>query len=101
EIDTGISGVTASVVGEKLQRMAKNRQIICITHLPQIAAFADRHYIIAKRSDDAQTYTTVSELSGEGRVEEVARLIGGRDVTETTRASARELIAASSARLPR
>ncbi|MDR0596155.1 MAG: DNA repair protein RecN [Clostridiales Family XIII bacterium] len=102
EIDAGISGITASVVGEKLKRMAVSRQIICITHLPQIAAYADSHYVIAKRSDDARTYTTVVAIDGEDRVGEVARLIGGRDVTDTTRASARELIEASGAvALPR
>ncbi|MDR1496632.1 MAG: DNA repair protein RecN [Clostridiales Family XIII bacterium] len=95
EIDVGVSGVTASVVGEKLKRMALNRQIICITHLPQIAAFADRHYVIEKRSDDSDTYTTVTELTDEGRVAEIARLIGGSTVTATTMDSARELIAAS------
>jgi DNA repair protein RecN (Recombination protein N) len=95
EIDVGISGVTASIVGEKLKRMARSRQIICITHLPQIAAFADRHYVIEKRSDEADTYTTIVEATGEGRVEEIARLIGGNAVTATTMESARELIAAS------
>jgi DNA repair protein RecN (Recombination protein N) len=95
EIDSGVSGVTASIVGEKLKRMANGRQIICITHLPQIAAFADHHYMIEKRSDDADTYTTLTELSDEERVKEIARLIGGSTVTGTTMDSARELIDAS------
>jgi DNA repair protein RecN (Recombination protein N) len=95
EIDAGISGVTASIVGGKLRRMAASRQIVCITHLPQIAACADHHYVIEKRSDDAQTYTTVKELDAEGRVDEIARLISGSAVTDTTRENARELIAAS------
>jgi DNA repair protein RecN (Recombination protein N) len=98
EIDAGISGVTASIVGEKLKRMAQRRQIICITHLPQIAAFADRHYVIEKRSDDADTYTTVAEITGEERVREIARLMGGSTVTGATMDSARELIAASTSR---
>ncbi|MDR2163459.1 MAG: DNA repair protein RecN, partial [Clostridiales Family XIII bacterium] len=97
EIDAGISGVTASVVGGKLKRMARGRQILCITHLPQIAAFADHHYVIEKRSDDSDTYTTLAELTDEGRVGEIARLIGGSTVTRATTDSARELIAASCA----
>jgi DNA repair protein RecN (Recombination protein N) len=95
EIDSGVSGVTASVVGEKLKRMSQGRQIICITHLPQIAACADHHYVIEKRSDEEDTYTTLSELDEEGRVKEIARLIGGNTVTQTTLKSAREQIKAS------
>jgi DNA repair protein RecN (Recombination protein N) len=92
EIDTGISGVTASIVGEKLQAISRTRQIICITHLPQIAAYAEHHYLIEKSSDDSATYTTVTEVNGEERVAAIARLIGGKTVTPTTLASARELI---------
>ncbi|MDR1292939.1 MAG: DNA repair protein RecN [Clostridiales Family XIII bacterium] len=95
EIDSGVSGVTASIVGEKLKRMADGRQIVCITHLPQIAAFADHHYMIEKQSDDADTYTTLTKLTDEERVREIARLIGGSTVTKTTMDSARELIDAS------
>jgi DNA repair protein RecN (Recombination protein N) len=92
EIDTGISGVTASIVGEKLRAMSRARQIICITHLPQIASCADYHYLIEKSSDDNATYTTVTEVTGEERVTAIARLIGGKTVTSTTLDSARELI---------
>ena len=92
EIDSGISGVTASVVGEKLQSMGGERQIISITHLPQIAASADRHYRIEKNSTDDNTFTTVVEINGDERVEEIARLLGGKIVTDTTRGSARELL---------
>jgi DNA repair protein RecN (Recombination protein N) len=95
EIDSGISGITASVVGEKLHQMAKNHQIISITHLPQIAAAADHQFVIEKNSDDENTYTTVREITGEERVLEVARLLGGKNVTDTTLKSARELIALS------
>jgi DNA repair protein RecN (Recombination protein N) len=97
EIDSGISGVTASIVGEKLRRMAANHQIVCITHLPQIAAFADRHYVLQKSTDGENTYTTMEEITGAARVEEIARLLGGRNVTETTRKSAEELIRLSGA----
>jgi DNA repair protein RecN (Recombination protein N) len=92
EIDAGISGVTASIVGEKLLEMAGKRQIICITHLPQIAACAQHHFVIQKSSDDKTTYTTIIELSDAEKIQEIARLLGGKNVTETTRSSAEELI---------
>ncbi|MDR3072814.1 MAG: DNA repair protein RecN [Clostridiales Family XIII bacterium] len=92
EIDSGISGVTASIVGEKLIQMAKHRQILCITHLPQIAALAEHHYKIEKQSDDATTYTTMIELKDEARVSDIARLLGGKNVTETTLKTAHELL---------
>ncbi|MDR1954212.1 MAG: DNA repair protein RecN [Clostridiales Family XIII bacterium] len=95
EIDSGISGVTASIVGEKLLRMAKTRQIICITHLPQIAAFADHHFMIQKSSDDKTTYTTIAEIAGDDQVLEIARLLGGKNITPNTINSAKELIALS------
>ncbi|MDR0853481.1 MAG: DNA repair protein RecN [Clostridiales Family XIII bacterium] len=95
EIDSGISGRTASIVGEKLRKMSENRQIICITHLPQIAAFADHHYVIDKETDESSTYTTVSEIKGAERTEEIARLLGGTNITEQTLMTAEELIGLS------
>lgn len=95
EIDTGISGITASIVGRKLKQIAENHQIICITHLPQIAAFGDHNYKIFKESDDTNTYTTVVPLKKEEEIEEIARLLGGINITETTLQSAKELIEAS------
>lgn len=92
EIDTGVSGRTARKVGEKMRFLGGKRQILCITHLPQIAAMADSHFLIEKESRDGETITHVSSLEGEGSVREVARLMGGSDVTETTLAAARELI---------
>ena len=92
EIDSGISGATASVVGEKLLHMAGNHQIICITHLPQIAAFADHHYVLEKRTEGDETYTTLREIKGDARVDEIARLVGGRSLTDAARENARELI---------
>lgn len=97
EIDAGISGVAASVVGRKMREIARSHQIICITHLPQIAACGDHHYRIEKTSDDARTYTSIEELSREEKVTEIARLLGGENVTETTLASARELLQSSRA----
>jgi DNA repair protein RecN (Recombination protein N) len=95
EIDSGISGITASIVGQKLAGMAGSRQIICITHLPQIAAFGDSHFMIQKRSDDEKTFTVILPLEESERVHEIARLLGGANITETTLKSARELIEAS------
>jgi len=95
EIDSGISGIAASVVGRKLKEISQKHQIICITHLPQIAAFGDHNYRISKRSDDSMTYTSVDSLSLDDKVLEIARLLGGDNVTDTTLASARELIEAS------
>ena len=95
EIDSGISGIAASVVGRKLREIAESHQIICITHLPQIAAYGTSNYRISKHSDDSMTYTTVDALSNEEQVSEIARLLGGENITETTLASARELIDAS------
>lgn len=95
EIDSGISGITASIVGHKLVEIARTHQIICITHLPQIAACGAHNYRISKVSDDKMTYTTVLPLSHEEKVEEIARLLGGSNITETTLKSAEELINAS------
>ena len=92
EIDAGISGATAGVVGEKLRSIAADRQVVCITHLPQIAALGDWHYSIVKQSDDRSTWTTVVPLSDEERVEELARLLSGTTVTDSARMQARELL---------
>lgn len=92
EIDTGVSGRTAQKVGEKMHFLGGKRQILCITHLPQIAAMADSHFLIEKETDGTETTTKVTALAAEGSVREVARLMGGSDVTETTLAAARELM---------
>lgn len=95
EIDTGISGIAASVVGKKMQEIARNHQIICITHLPQIAACGDYNYRIEKEADATSARTQVVALGEEDTVNEIARLLGGSNITPTTIASAKELIAAS------
>lgn len=95
EIDTGISGITASIVGRKLREISRQHQIICITHLPQIAACGDHNYRIYKESDETSTYTNVEALSEDETIAEIARLLGGASVTETTLESARELIRSS------
>ncbi|HNX14677.1 MAG TPA: DNA repair protein RecN [Oscillospiraceae bacterium] len=93
EIDAGVSGKTAAKIGIKIKQVSKNRQIICVTHLAQIAAYADSHMLIEKSENQTDTRTTVSELDSEGRVDELARILGGSEITETTRNNARELIA--------
>jgi DNA repair protein RecN (Recombination protein N) len=92
EIDSGISGIAASVVGRKLCQIAENHQVICITHLPQIAAFGRYNYMIEKDSDDSTTYTTVIQLDKNEKIMEIARLLGGINITEKTLESARELV---------
>ncbi len=98
EIDTGVSGVAASRVGEKLSNIGRARQVLCVSHLPQIAAMADAQYSIVKQERGGRTYTTVNELEREGRRRELARLIGGDNITELTLASAEELLASADAR---
>lgn len=95
EIDVGISGITASIVGKKLLDISKHHQIICITHLPQIAAFGDHHYKIDKDTEGEITRTIVYPLSQEEKIKEIARLLGGINITEITLKSAEELLSLS------
>ncbi|KDR94117.1 DNA repair protein RecN (Recombination protein N) [Peptoclostridium litorale DSM 5388] len=92
EIDTGISGITAQVVGGKLREISKKKQIICITHLPQIAVNSDCHFKIQKTIMDKRVQTSISKLSEEGKVNEIARLMGGLNITQTTIKSAKEIL---------
>lgn len=92
EIDTGVSGAAAQKIGEKLWKTSANSQVICITHLPQIAAMADSHYLIEKHTDLERTRTTVTCLSGDERIREVARTLGGAEITDAALNNARELI---------
>jgi DNA repair protein RecN (Recombination protein N) len=103
EIDTGISGRTAQMVSEKLSLIAGNHQVICITHLPQIAAMADSHYEIRKTTKDSRTVTQIKRLSEEQMTDELARLLGGAEITEAVRQNAREMraLAAEKKRLNR
>ncbi len=91
EIDTGVSGRTAQMVAEEMKKLSKSNQIICITHLPQIASMADFHIIIEKFSDESTTKTTINVLKEEDSYKELARLIGGAKITETTLKSAKEM----------
>lgn len=92
EIDIGISGIAAQIVGEKLSLIAKKKQIICITHLPQIAANADTHYCIEKKTSNERTFTVISRLDDNQRKDEIARLIAGSNITEKTMEHASEII---------
>lgn len=92
EVDTGISGITASIVGNKLKSLSANHQVISITHLPQIAAKGDHNYRIYKESDDSETFAYVEEITGEDKLMEIARLLGGTKITKATIENARDLI---------
>lgn len=98
EIDTGISGRTAEKVGEKLQKIAKNHQVILITHLPQIAAKADHHFLIEKTVEEGATHTRIHPLGEKESIEELARLLGGDEISEASLENARELKATSKAK---
>ena len=92
EVDTGVSGRAAQKVAEKLCSVASHKQVLCVTHLPQLAALADTHLLIAKSEREGRTYTSVSPLDLEGRKRELARIIGGANITETTLKSAEEML---------
>ena len=92
EVDTGVSGRAAQKVARKLQSVARHKQVLCVTHLPQMAALADTHLLIAKEQRGGRTYTTVTPLDLEGRKRELARIIGGEKITETTLKSAGEML---------
>ncbi|MFA5867851.1 MAG: DNA repair protein RecN [Actinomycetota bacterium] len=102
EIDSGIGGETAAAVGAKLKQLSANHQVICITHLPQIAAYGGTHLFVSKSVRDGATYTSVKVLSEEGRVNELARMLtGGEATAETSKQHARELLTAARAKTAR
>jgi DNA repair protein RecN (Recombination protein N) len=92
EVDAGIGGRVADVVGRTLRALGSAFQVLCITHLPPIAAYADAHFQIAKHVDGGRTRTTVRRLDAAGRVEELARMLGGAAITDGLRRSAREML---------
>lgn len=92
EIDSNIGGRLGSVIGSKLRQLARGHQVLCITHLPQIASYANRHLTVRKEQTGKQTSTTVRIIVDQDRIEEIAEMIGGKSITEITRAQARELI---------
>jgi DNA repair protein RecN (Recombination protein N) len=94
EVDTGVSGPTAEKVGKKLKSIAKSQQVICVTHLPQVAAFGDVHFLIQKVQKKDRVQMEVVDLDHNARVEEIARLISGEKITKTSKAHAEELLEA-------
>jgi len=92
EVDTGVSGRAAQKVAQKLRSVAKTKQVLCVTHLPQLAALASTHLLIAKSERGGRTYTTVEPLDLEGRKRELARIIGGANITDITLQSAEEML---------
>ncbi|NVN92842.1 MAG: DNA repair protein RecN [Desulfuromonadales bacterium] len=100
EVDSGIGGATSETVGRKLKKVACRQQVLCITHLPQVAVFADHHLQVEKRIDNGRTATTVIPLDGASRIHEVSRMLGGAVITDTTRRHAGEMLAAAKAPAP-
>jgi len=92
EVDAGIGGRTADMVGRRLNVLARRHQVICITHLPQIACYGERHFVVRKDTRQGRTTASLEELSEEGRLEEIARMLGGVEVSAKTRAHAREML---------
>lgn len=92
EVDTGVSGRAAQKVAEKLRSVARSKQVLCVTHLPQLAALGNTHLLIAKEERQGRTYTTVTPLDKKGRIQELARMIGGAKITESTLKSAEEML---------
>jgi DNA repair protein RecN (Recombination protein N) len=92
EIDIGIGGRAAEAVGQKLKALARGQQVICITHLPQIAAFADQHFLIEKTERRGRTQTGVRRMERTERVEEIARMLSGANLTETSRKHAEQML---------
>ena len=93
EVDVGIGGAVAEVVGQLLRAMASASQVLCVTHLPQVAAQGHQHLQVAKTADREQAWASLNQLKADGRVEEIARMLGGIDITEKTRAAAKEMLA--------
>jgi DNA repair protein RecN (Recombination protein N) len=92
EVDVGIGGAVAEIVGRLLRTLGTSRQVLCVTHLPQVAAQAHGHLQVRKHSRDGQTYTGIAELQTNARVDEIARMLGGTEITDKTIAHAREMI---------
>jgi DNA repair protein RecN (Recombination protein N) len=92
EIDTGIGGRAAEAVGKKLKNLSRGNQVLCVTHLPQIATFADHHYLIEKKDSSGRTRTSVRLISGQERTEEIARMLSGAKLTETSRKHAEQML---------
>lgn len=91
-MDTGVSGRVAQAIAEKIANISFNSQVLCISHLPQVAAMADQHYLISKQVEQNRTFTTVQVIENDTRVEEISRMMSGTEITELTLQHARELL---------
>ena len=92
EVDSGIGGAVAETVGRLMQQLGRDRQVMAVTHLPQVAACADQHLLVAKRTEQGATFSTVDHVSGEQRIGEIARMLGGERLSGTTLAHAKEML---------
>jgi DNA repair protein RecN (Recombination protein N) len=97
EVDVGIGGGVAEIVGQMLRKLGASRQILCVTHLPQVAAQAEHHLLVRKTTSKGQTHTRISPLHADERVQEVARMLGGVEITDQTLAHAREMVSLAAA----
>jgi DNA repair protein RecN (Recombination protein N) len=95
EIDAGIGGRAAEAVGKKLKQLSRTKQVLCITHLPQIASFADQHYLIEKKEAGGRTKTSVRQLDADERTREIARMVSGAKLTETSLKHAEQMLKAN------
>jgi DNA repair protein RecN (Recombination protein N) len=93
EVDSGIGGGVAEVVGRLLKRLGQDRQVLCVTHLPQVASQANRHFQVSKLGNEGKTVSRIESLDAKARIEEIARMLGGLEITAITRKHARELLA--------
>jgi DNA repair protein RecN (Recombination protein N) len=101
EVDAGVGGAVAETVGRLMRQLGRDRQVLAVTHLPQVAARADHHLVVAKRQDGERAESSVAALDAEGRAREIARMLGGERVSQTSLAHAREMLGGKSAESPR
>jgi DNA repair protein RecN (Recombination protein N) len=92
EVDVGIGGATAALVGQMLRKLGERLQVFCVTHQPQVAAAAHNHFMVEKRSSSKETFTDIFLLQPDEKIDEIARMLGGLKITEQTRSHARELL---------
>ena len=94
EVDAGIGGAVAEVVGRLLRELGRERQVLCVTHLPQVASQGEQHWLVGKSTDKGATRSTLTILTPQGRIDEIARMLGGTEITATTKKAAKEMLAA-------
>ena len=101
EVDTGVGGAVADILGQKLRRLGEHAQVLCVTHLPQVAAQGHHHLRVWKQAIDGSSRTGIDTLLAEERVAEISRMLGGVEITSTTRAHARQMLAAPARQMQR